>query len=297
MPINLHHLEVFAAVARAGSVTRGADALAISQPAVSKQLRELERSLRTTLVDRHPKGVELTAAGRVLADYARRIFSLAAEAQQAVEDLSLVRTGRLNVGAGPTVGVYLLPRAIVQFRRRFPDVRLNIETGGPQLLGQRLADGALDFALTESPLAGTEIESKTFAHDVLVPIAPAAHPPAKRRTVSAEEFARQPFIARQTESGEKSLVERTLAARKLDVQPILTVASTEAMKQAVIAGVGVSIVSRLAIQTELAARQLVELPIPRLAIRYSIQLIKRRGRSDPAAAKPFLEVVRNCIEM
>ena len=293
--MNLHHLDVFAAVARAGSVSRGADALAISQPAVSKQLRELERSLRTKLVDRHAKGVELTAAGRVLADYANRIFSLATEAQQAVQDLSTLSDGRLSVGAGPTVGVYLLPRAIVQFRRRFPRVKLHLETVGPKLLSQGLADGGLDLVLTEAPLSGLDIEATTFAHDVLVPIAPATHPFVKQRTLRAEDFCREPFIARQTESGEKSLVERTFAARNLDVQPALTVSSTEAMKQAVIAGVGVSVVSRLAIQTELAAKQLVELPIPRLAIRYPIHLVKRRGRTDPAATRTFLEIVRQCM--
>jgi DNA-binding transcriptional LysR family regulator len=293
--MNLHHLEVFAAVARAGSVSRGAEALAISQPAVSKQLRELERSLRTKLVDRHAKGVELTAAGRVLADYAHRIFSLAAEAQQLVQDLSTLSAGRLSVGAGPTVGVYLLPRAIVQFRRQLPKVKLHLETAGPHVLSQRLTDGALDFVLTEAPLSGLDIESKGFAHDVLVPIAPASHPFAKRRTVRAEDFCREPFIARQTESGEKSLVERTFAARNLDVQPALTVASTEAMKQAVIAGVGVSVVSRLAIETELVAKQLVALSIPQLTIRYPIHLIKRRGRTDPSATGAFLEIVRKCM--
>jgi DNA-binding transcriptional LysR family regulator len=291
MRLNLHHLEVFAAVARARSVSRGADDLAISQPAVSKQLRELERSLRTKLVDRHPKGVELTAAGRVLADYANRIFALSAEAQQAVEDLSTLDAGRLAVGAGPTVGVYLLPRAIVQFRRRFPKVKLHLETAGPHVL----SDGTLDMALSEAPLSGVDIEAKVFGHDVLVPIAPAMHAFVKQRAVRAEDFSREPFIARQTESEEKSLVERTFAARNLEVQPALTVSSTEAMKQAVIAGVGVSVVSRLAIQTELAAKQLIELAIPRLAIRYPLHLIKRRGCTDAAAAKPFLEIVRQCM--
>src|SRR5439155_13086068 len=107
---NLHHLSVFHAVATEASVSRGAERLAISQPAVSKQLRELERRLRTTLFDRHPKGVRLTAAGESLADYARRIFALADEAERAMADVAGLRRGRLAVGAGPTAGVYLLPR-------------------------------------------------------------------------------------------------------------------------------------------------------------------------------------------
>src|SRR2546429_243813 len=98
--LNLHHLHVFHCVAEASSVSRGADRLAISQPAVSKQLRDLEQNLRTTLFDRHPKGVRLTAAGEVLADYARRIFALSDEAERALADMAGLRRGRLAVGAG-----------------------------------------------------------------------------------------------------------------------------------------------------------------------------------------------------
>jgi len=115
--LNLRQLEVFHAVVGAGSVSRGADALGVSQPAVSKQLRQLERSLRTVLLDRHAKGVRPTVAGAALADHAARIFALAAAAELAVADVAGLRAGRLAVGAGPTAGVYLLPRAIVAFRQ------------------------------------------------------------------------------------------------------------------------------------------------------------------------------------
>src|SRR4051794_885109 len=135
--LNLHHLSVFHAVASTGSVSRGAERLEISQPAVSKQLRELERSLRTALFDRHPKGVRLTTAGEALADYARRIFALSDEAERAMADVAGLRRGRLAVGAGPTAGAYLLPRVLVEFRRRFPDVALHAETEGPDVLRQR----------------------------------------------------------------------------------------------------------------------------------------------------------------
>src|SRR5450432_4173813 len=101
--MNLNHLAIFHAVAEAGSVSRGADRLLISQPAVSKQLRQMERVLKTRLFDRHAKGVALTMAGKVLADYAKRLFSLADEAERAMADVASLRRGSLSIGAAPTV--------------------------------------------------------------------------------------------------------------------------------------------------------------------------------------------------
>src|SRR6185295_2939986 len=120
MPLNLNHLVVFHAVAEAGTVTTAAERPMVSQPAVSKQVKELERALQARLFDRHAKGVRLTDAGATLADYARRIFALADEAGAAMNDLSALRRGSVAVGASPMLGTYLLPRALVYFRQRFP---------------------------------------------------------------------------------------------------------------------------------------------------------------------------------
>ena len=290
--LNLHHLEVFHAVAETGSVSRGADRLGVSQPAVSKQLRQLERSLGATLLDRHPRGVTPTAAGRVLADHAARIFSLAAAAGAAVADVAGLRAGRLAVGAGPTAGVYLLPPAIVAFRQAHPDVRLTAETEGPDVLRQRLLDGRIDLAVTEAPVAaGAELTATVLLHDVLVPIAAAGSPLAGRRSVRPDEFCRHPFVARQTVTGAPSLAERTLAARGLTVTPVLTVDSTEAIKAAVAAGVGVALVSRLAVSAEVAAGQLVRVNVRGLAVRHPVYHVRRRDRSPSVAAAAFVRLL------
>jgi DNA-binding transcriptional LysR family regulator len=250
--LNLHHLSIFHAIAATGSISSGADRLMISQPAVSKQIRLMERALKCKLFDRHSKGVALTPTGKMLADYAGRIFTLVDEADTALADLSQLKRGSLSVGAGPTVGVYLLPKAMVRFRREHPGLLLKTETEGPELLRQRLLDGMIELAVSESPVVSPQLVSKVLLHDVLVPVVAKGHALAGARSVTAETFCRQPFITRQVDSQSGSLVERTLASRGLKVSPVLTVSSTEAIKQAVIAGVGVAMVSRLAIQTEIA---------------------------------------------
>ena len=287
--LNLHHLAVFHAVVGAGSVSRGADALGISQPAVSKQLRLLERSLGTPLLERHAKGVRPTAAGAVLAEHATRLFAVAAEAEIAVADVAGLRAGRLAVGAGPTAGVYLLPAAIVAFRRAHPDVRFTAETEGADVLRQRLLDGRIDLAVTESPVAASaELTATVLSHDVLVPVAAADSPLAGRRSVTAAEFCREPFVARQTATGEPSLAERALARRGLAVSVVLTVDGTESIKQAVMAGVGVALVSRLAASADVAAGRLARVNVRGLTVRHPVFHVRRRDRTPSPAAAAFV---------
>jgi DNA-binding transcriptional LysR family regulator len=132
--MNLNHLAVFHAVAEAGGVTAGAERLQISQPAASKQIRELEAALGVTLFDRAGRGVRLTEPGRVLAGYARRLFALESEAEQAVGELRAVERGTLLIGASTTIGSYLIPVVLSAFHRRYPGVRVHIDVGQPYCL-------------------------------------------------------------------------------------------------------------------------------------------------------------------
>src|SRR5437773_848160 len=127
LPIEL--LRVVHAIASKGSITLAAEMLEVSQPAVSKQLRQLEKRAGVQLVERRGRGVALTREGELVADYAGRMFALLAEAESALGDLQGLRRGHLAIGAGTTVGVYALPEAIVRFRQRFPGVELRTEVG------------------------------------------------------------------------------------------------------------------------------------------------------------------------
>jgi DNA-binding transcriptional LysR family regulator len=289
--LNLHHLSIFHRVAETGSVSRAAELLLISQPAVSKQIRQLELSMKTTLLDRHPRGVRLTESGKVLADYARRIFELAGEAESAMSDLAGVKRGSLSVGAGPTAGVYLLPAVIVRFRREHPQVSLRVETENADVLKQRLADGAVDLAISEAAIDVPGLARRAVCDDRLVPILPAGHPMARRKNIPADEFCRLPFVTRATAGDGPSLVERTLARRNRPVVPVMTVGSTEAIKQAVIAGVGAAVVSRLAVATEIAANLLVVADVRGLSVRCPVWHVWRKDRAVSAAAKAFVAMV------
>ena len=318
MPVSFSQLAAFRAVADAGGVGRGAEKLLVSQPAVSKHIRQLERTLGVASFDRTPKGVRPTHAGELLADYARRIFALADEAEQAVADLRGLRRGKLAIAASPTLGVYFLPGPLVRFRRDFPDVTVAVEVENSTVLQRRLLDGDVELGFSEVQPQRREIDAHVFLHDQLIAVASPRHPLAKKhvawasrpstsltagararrpshecRSIALADLARQPFVVRETGSTTKSMVERALADRGLAITPVMSLGSTEAIKQAVAGGVGVAIISRLAAAPDLATRRLVQLNVKNLALWRPLYRLSLHGRRQSAAAGAFLELVRS----
>jgi DNA-binding transcriptional LysR family regulator len=156
MALNLNHLELLHAVAAEGSISRGAERLLISQPAVSKQIASLERALGLALLERLPRGVRLTQAGEIVAGYANRIFALRDETLLAIEDYRGLRRGRLRIGASTSISVYVLPELIVRFRQQFPHIQIQLEVARSSEIEKRLIQGELDLGFTEL-FSGTEL--------------------------------------------------------------------------------------------------------------------------------------------
>ena len=289
--MNFNHLDLFRAVADELSISRAADRLMVSQPAVSKQLAQLEQSLKSRLVDRLPRGVRLTASGELLADYARRLFALAEEAERAMGELAGVRRGRLAVAATPTIGVYWLPSVLVKYRR-YPDIEMRMEIHPTPTIARLLMEGSVDVGLTESPAEAEGIESSVFMKDQMAAIASPRHPLARRRRVSIDDLCREPFVVREVGSGSKSLIERALLDRGLKVKAVMSLGSTEAIKRAVMEGVGVAIVSGLAIDMEVAAGKLAALKVKGLTVERPCHLLRARGRSESTATVAFIRMLK-----
>jgi DNA-binding transcriptional LysR family regulator len=293
MPPSFTELRAFHAVAEAGSVGGGAEMLLVSQPAVSKQIKQLERALGVIVFERTARGVRLTDAGELLATYTRRIFALAAEAEQAIDDLQGLRRGKLSIGASPTLGTYFLPEVLVRFRRRFPAIALSLEIENADVLQRRLSDGLLDSGFSEVPPQRPEVTGDVFMRDRLIAIAAVKHPLARSRALTLRRLCAEPFIVRETGSTTKSLVERALADRGLTIAPALSLGSTEAIKHAVAAGLGVAIVSSLAVQREIAARRLIKLPVRNLSIARPLYQLRLHNRRETKAAHAFACLVRH----
>jgi DNA-binding transcriptional LysR family regulator len=290
--MNLNHLAIFHAVAQAGSMTLGAERLDISQPAVSKQVQELERALGVHLFDRIGRGVRLSQVGEILADYARRLFALAHEAEQALADVRAVGRGRLAIGASTTIGTYLLPGLLAEFWRRHPRVELLVEIENTEQVHRRLAELELDVGLTEGFVEDEELDAEVFHKDELVVIAAPGHRLAGNPRVPLSAVREEPFILREPGSGTRAVEERALARLKLPVRVVMALGSTEAIKRVVAEGVGLAIVSRLAVGAECAAGTLAVLPVAGLRLQRPLHLVRRKGRRDGPALQAFCAVLR-----
>ncbi|MGH9615033.1 MAG: LysR substrate-binding domain-containing protein [Bryobacteraceae bacterium] len=227
----------------------------------------------------------------MLAEYAQRLAALEQEAARAVEEFRGLKRGRLAIGASTTIGAYLLPQALGEFHRRHPDLELQLEIANTRAIQRHLLAGTVELGLTEGLMEAEHLDSKTFAEDELVAIAPRGHPFLKQKRVTARDLCRESFVLREEGSGTRAVVEQALRKRGLSVKPVLSLAGTEAVKHAVIAGIGLAIVSCLAIGCELQAGSLFVVPITDLNIRRPLHLQALQGRTPGPAAARFLEIL------
>jgi DNA-binding transcriptional LysR family regulator len=290
--MNLHHLMIFDVVAQEKSVSRAAERLLISQPAVSKQLQLLERSLGTPLVDRLPKGVRLTAAGELLAGHARKIFTLADDALRRVAELQGLRRGKLVIGASTTLGIYFLPELLACYRQRYPQVDLELDVANTHIIQQYLTEHRVDIAITEGFVHWPELYARVFLIEELVPIVQPNHSLLQRPSVSLRQFCAEPMLIRERGSGTREVIEKALVQRKVSLRPLMTLGSTEAIKRTVAAGVGVAFVSRLTIQQELQDKRLATIPLRGFQLLRSLHVVQARHHSVSAAVGAFSELLR-----
>jgi len=243
-------LRAFEAAVRCGNFSRAAAEMGISQPAVSKQIQLLEDELGIRLLERLPRQVNLTTAGEVLLDHARRMLDLERDAGRALADLKGLQAGRVRVAASPTIGGYLLPQMLGEFKRRHPGLRVIAEIVPSHQVADALRAHAIDVGLVEAAVDLETLVAQVFRTDELVLVVPASHPWAGRQSIQPGELLGQPVVAREPESGTRALVEDRLRAVGVEIVPTLELGSVAAIKSAVMAGLGVSFISRHAIAWE-----------------------------------------------
>ena len=277
--MNLNHLAIFHAVALSGSVSGGAKRLHISQSAVSKQLGELEAVLELPLFDRLPRGVRLTEAGRLLHDYSMRLFAIESEAERALAELKQLGRGRIAIGASRTIGAYMLPPVLARFHRLHPLVELSLQVENTKVIEAKLVAGEIDLGFAEGMPSSEYIDYRIFARDQLVLVAAPGHPVAARSPLPWPALANEELLMHEDGSGTRAITERALAEKKLQIRPVMTLASSEAIKQTVATGAGLAFLSSAVIRNEVEAGTLVVVKVRGMNIQrplYRMQLKKAR---------------------
>jgi DNA-binding transcriptional LysR family regulator len=291
-PLTLRQLEVFLAVARAGSFRRAAEALHLSQPALSQHVAELERQLGARLFDRLSRRVASTEAGRVLEDYASRLFATLASAREAIAELGGLRRGSLVIGASTTPGIYVLPGLIARFQERHPGVALSLQIANSTLIERRIRADELDLGVVGGhALRPGEQCLAAGLLDELVLIVPRAHPWARRRHVAPALLAQQRLLMREEGSATRQVAERALQQAGTRLGAVMELGHTEAIKQAVMAGLGVALVSIHAVQGEVATGRLCALRLRGIRIRRHFHVIHNEARSLSASARAFIALL------
>ncbi len=293
--MNLHHLSIFLAVAEAGSLSKAAARLSISQPALSRQLKEFEARLSVVLFERQARGMRLTEGGEILRDYAARLFEIERAAAVAMRDVARIDRGRLLIGASNTIGTYLLPAWLAAFRTRHPQVAVTVFVGNTQQVAHGVADLRFSYGFIEGPLHGAALHVERLMHDEIVPVAARGHAVTRLRRLDPHALDTLPLLMREEGSGTRELVSDML--RSLGVVPanVMQLSNTEALKQATLRGGGIAWLPRCSMEKELAAGELVALKLPKLVIHRPLNLIRSAGSYVAPAGEAFLGIVRAAV--
>ncbi|HEY9227572.1 MAG TPA: LysR family transcriptional regulator [Gemmatimonadaceae bacterium] len=291
MAINLHHLRLFAAIVEHGGFTNAAKVLRLSQPAISKSLNELERQLHVSLIDRGGRSLVLTDAGRTLYARAGELFGVERVAERELRELRGLKRGALRVGASTTIATYILPPYLGRFRTRHPGVRIRATNANTRTVLRLLLEFRVDVALVEGPVNHPRVDVVPWRDDELVIIAHPQHPLFARHQVRPADLAERPFLVRERGSGTREVSERALALHDVRLGNTMRVGGTEAMKQAVAAGLGLAIVSRAAARDQLALGTIAVLPVEGLVIRRTFTQLRLRDRTTSGPARELEQLL------
>jgi len=284
--LTLRQLRVLEEVARHRSMSRAAEALHLTQPAVSMQIKQLEERVGMALIEQVGRRLFLTDAGAELAEHARRIGIQVAEAESALNQLRGLERGQLRLAVVSTAN-YVVPRLIASFSARHPGVHISLQVANREAVLAALADNRTDLAITGQPPEGSDVVAQHFMDNPLVVIAPPTHPLAQRRRIEVAQLRHEVLLVREAGSGTRAAMERFFIERGLELRTGSELGTNEAIKQAVQAGLGLGVISAQTIELELETGRLVVLPVEGFPILRHWYVVHRTQKRLSAAAQAF----------
>jgi DNA-binding transcriptional LysR family regulator len=290
MHITLRHLRIFEAVARFSSISRAANELHLTQPAVSMQIKQLEDQIGLPLLEQIGKRLFLTEAGAELRIHAQRFAAQTLEMNAAMDQFRDLSRGWLRLAVVSTAN-YFLPPFIVSLSERHPGMRISLQVANRESVLAALADNRTDLAITGQPPESADLVGHPFMDNPLVVIAARTHVLAGAGAISMARLARETLVVREPGSGTRAAIERHFAEHGLDYLPGCELNTNEAIKQAVQAGLGLGVVSAQTIDLELETRRLVVLTVEGFPLIRRWYLVHRREKRLSAAALAFRELL------
>lgn len=292
MRLTLRQLTIFDSVVRHLSFTRASEELYLSQPAVSMQIKQLEESVGLELFEKMGKSLYLTYAGRELCQYSKNIAKEIRDAEDAFTCMKDLNEGQLSITVASTAN-YFAAHLFAKFSRRHPKVRLSLDVTNRENLIRQLKDNECDLVIMGKPPAELDVVKTHFMENPLVIIAPPDHPLCGCSDISLEKISLHQFIVREQGSGTRSAIERFFAKHHLPLHTMAEMTSSEAIKQAVAAGLSLGIVSIHTLELELATGRLVILDVENMPILRHWYLVHRSEKRLSPIAREFSKYVLN----
>ena len=288
--LSLRQLQVFDAVAQTLSYSAAAERLGITQPAVSMLMRQLEADAGLPLTLRQGRRMDLTAAGTMLLQHTRAILEQVRGVEESLASLKSGRSGHLHLGVVSTAN-YFAPRLLTEFQRRVPGVSFKLSVGRRDEILAMLKDHRIDVAIAGHPPGEADVEAETFARHPHCIFAPPGHPLVGRRGIAWRDLRDEPFIFRETGSATRQFLEHLLLSQSLNVNVTIELAGNETVKQALMAGMGISFLSAHAVQVELAASRIAVLDVVDMPKWLDWCLLHRRDSQLVGLSAAFREFV------
>ncbi|RAP78699.1 selenium metabolism-associated LysR family transcriptional regulator [Paenibacillus montanisoli] len=295
MALNFHQLHIFYTVAERGSFSAAAQALHMTQPAVTMQVQSLEDYFGTKLLLRSTKRIELTEAGRALMPFAQRSIDLIRDTDMHMSKFTKQLKGRLQLGASLTIGEYILPRLLGPFGQEYPHISISMKVMNTAQIMEEIVNHQLNFGLIEAPVNHPDMHMEAVMSDELQLIVGKNHPLADATIVELEDVMNYPFVLREQGSGTRLVMEDELRAKNIDLAQmkiVMELGSTGAVKSAVEAGLGISFVSSSSVKHEVALGLIKKIPIRDVRFKRQFYSIFLKSALLPISAVTFLSFLR-----
>lgn len=286
----IRQLEILLTVYDLGSISLASQQLHLTQPTVSMQLKKLSDAIGMPLYERQGKSRRFTDAGKALVATAREVLDSFSRLEMELADLQGLRAGTLNI-AVVTTSKYFIPHLLGPFCQRYPQVVIDFKVGNRGQIIERLRESLDDLYVFSHPPQDADLEVTGFLPNPLVAIAPEDHPLAGKRGISLKQLAREPFLMREPGSGTRHAIEEHLRRVKGHINTRMTIESNEAIKHAVMSGLGISILSAHTL-TFGGRKGLVELDVKGLPIDSRWYLVRHRDRQLSLIARTFLDYLQ-----
>lgn len=288
--MEVRDLQVFISVAKHLNYTRAGEEVHLSQPSVSVRIKQLESELGVKLFEQLGKKVALTEAGQLLVPYANRVISAVEDARHAIEELQGLERGSLRIGASTTPGMYIIPGTIARFKEFHPQIDVHLGIRDTREIEDGVIRNEFDFGFVGGHLAGDEVDVLPWLTDELVLIVPPTHRLARKNILKREDLAKERFIGRESGSATRATVADRLKEWEIQLETVMEMENPESVKKAVQSGLGIAFISKFAVETELKAKALAIVRIPKLAISRELKIVYRRDKHLSRAARAFIEI-------